>query len=306
MDKSSIALLAITAVIMSGCQALGRTARVNPASVTARQVSAASCPLVAEFRGDAALAINLDCFKFDADDTNDAYELATRVGSPDQQRAARNRLEGVLLAQADAICEEEKGNLYANRATVASFLDFLSSGFALTSTIVGGDQAKTILSALAGQSTATRTNIDANVYQNQLVPALTKVMDAERNRISVEMDSKRGTSVTNYSADGMIRLANQYHQACSFQKAMQLLLDAGLNKEGLDSIVQDMNLRSAGAALEQSISRGRALGLSDEQLNQLRERYLRVNLQISGNAEAAPVPTPASPPAPEPSPSPTG
>ena len=183
---------------------------------------------------------------------------------------------------------------------------FLSSGFALTSTIVGGDQAKTILSALAGQSTATRTNIDANVYQNQLVPALTKVMDAERNRISVEMDSKRGTSVTNYSADDMIRLANQYHQACSFQKAMQLLLDAGLNKEGLDSIVQDMNLRSAGAALEQSISRGRALGLSDEQLNQLRERYLRVNLQISGNAEAAPVPTPASPPAPEPSPSPTG
>jgi hypothetical protein len=41
----------------------------------------------------------------------------------------------------------------------------------------------------------------------------------------------------------MIVMANQYHQACSFQKGVQLLLDAAVNKEGVDQIVRAMNLR---------------------------------------------------------------
>lgn len=244
MNLYSAVISAICLVGLTGCESLGRTARINPTTVSARPLPN-ECDLTASLAGDENFAIDLGCFTFDPIDRVSAYRMATSTGTPEQMRAARNRLEPVLLTHADAICEEEKGNLYANRAMSNSILDFLSSGFSISSTIVGGELAKSILSGAAGLSTATRTNVDANVYQNQIVPAITKVMDAERARILTQMQAKRSSNVADYPTDEMIRLANTYHQACSFQRGMQLLLDAAVNKEGLDRIVEGMNLRTA-------------------------------------------------------------
>jgi hypothetical protein len=236
------------------------------------------CPAyVRPIKGDKRNAINLDCFKFEKGGNRTAYQLATSFEkakaewqsenglkeesvkelSDDQRnevkeamRQARNRLGFILINQADTICEDEKGTLYSSRALSAGALDFLASGFAGASTIVGGEQAKSILSGLAGLSTATRTNIDANVYQNQLISAITKVMDAERADILTELRSRQPEEVAQFSADEMIVIANQYHQACSFQNGVQLLLDAALNKEGVDKIIKSINIRSTIAALE--------------------------------------------------------
>ena len=257
MKMGSLATLALAAFTLPACQSmqnLKRTARVDPASVSFRPMPEA-CDLGSSIEGDRAYSINIDCFKFQKTDGDTAYKMATSVADPDVRLSARNRLEAVLLTHADTICEMEKGNLYANRAIATSSLDFLSSGFSITSSIVGGDLAKSILSGLSGLSTATRTNVDANIYQNQIVPAVTKVMDAERSKILTTMQAKRTSSVADYPADEMIRMANSYHQACSFQKGMELLLDAAVNKEGVDRIIESINLRAANKLLEEEYAR---------------------------------------------------
>jgi hypothetical protein len=160
----------------------------------------------------------------------------------------------VLLNQANFVCQLQKGRIYANRATLDSALDFTSAGFSAASTVVGGELAKSILSAVAGLSTATRGNLNSNIYQNQLVPAISRVMDAERRNILIDLSARSKQSVTDYDVDDMIRLVNEYHQACSFEKGVQLLLNAALNKEGVDSIIRDINLRANASALAGQIN----------------------------------------------------
>lgn len=300
----SIAIV-LCAVAVSGCQSLGRTARVNPAAVSARPTPPQNnCPLTTSLAGDAEFAIDLGCFKFNPGrivlDTNSkatvtdadadtAYKLATTGLFDDKERVARNRLEGVLINHANTICEKEKGTLYANRAITSAFLDFLSSGLSTASTIVGGEQAKSILSGAAGLSTATRTNVDANVYQNQIVPAITKVMDAERAKILTAMEAKHGTDTKDYPTDQMIRRANEYHQACSFQKGMQLLLDAAVNKEGVDRIIEGINLRTAWKTLQDQRNMLASLKTSEanDKIKEIDKKLGDLTIAIAQNAADA-------------------
>lgn len=258
MKMTSIFAIAICAVQLTACSSvrplsdeLGRASRVDPAGVSFRE-AADGCAYGAQIDGDRIGSINLDCFKFQPkSDRRTAYQFATgrledgtlSTDTPETVRQARNRLGFVLINHADVLCEREKGAIYGMRAATSGLLDFGSSGFSIASTIVGGEQAKSILSGLAGLSTATRTNIDTNVYQNQLTSAITKMMDTERHAILQKIHAKQKLAPSEFSADEMIVMANQYHQACSFQKGVQLLLDAAVNKEGVDQIVRAMNLR---------------------------------------------------------------
>lgn len=258
MNLKSILVVLICSAQLGACAAskevserLGRASRADPASVTFRKAPS-TCLYGAQIDGDTGSSINLDCFKFQPeDDKRTAYQFATGQlddGTPsgesaDVIRQARNRLGFALINHADMLCEREKGTIYGNRAATSGLLDFGSSSFSIASTIVGGEQAKSILSGLAGLSTATRTNIDTNVYQNQLTSAITKMMDTERHSVLQKIQSKQSLAPSEFSADEMIVMVNQYHQACSFQKGVQLLLDAAVNKEGVDQIVRAMNLR---------------------------------------------------------------
>ena len=305
MRAYATVFLLSTAMILGGCQSLGRTARIDPAGVTARPAPTGgdTCPLTTSLSGDAMFAIDLGCFKFQPrtksisgntedehkGDSQTAYQMATLGNDADVKKLTRNRLEAVPVNHANLICEREKGGIYAKRAFSNALLDFLSSGFSISSTIVGGEQAKSILSGLAGLSTATRTNIDSNVYQNQLVPAITKVMDAERAKILTAMAAKRGSSVSEYSADEMIRMANEYHQACSFQKGVQLLLDAAVNKEGVDRIIEGINLRAALANLREHRDALDKLNTAEAQakIKEIDTKIGDLTLKAAQNAEDA-------------------
>ena len=275
MKYKSLLIVAVSAFALSGCsqwESLGRASRINPAGVAARPVPKdQTCPKLAPVAGDAEDAINLDCFMFDPKDSDTAYRFATitsiNTGANSEeklesQRQNRNRLGYALMAHADVLCEREKGSIYGARAATSSVFDFGSSSFSIASTIVGGEQAKSILSGLAGLSTATRTNIDSNVYQNQLTSAITKMMDTERSAISQKINARREEKISTFSADEMIVMVNAYHQACSFQKGIELLLDAAVNKEGVDQIVRAMNLRQVLAEADRQLV-GMAAG-SDE------------------------------------------
>lgn len=320
MKRASIFILVAGSVVIGGCARMGRLARVNPVTVVdQKQTSAAKCPLVSGIAGGQTFAIDLDCYKFPgqtdakpnakgavendkaADKTSDnVADKAKPIGATAYVQAnndvtgiVRNRLEAVLLRQADAICEVEKGQIYANEAATGVFSDFAASALSTTSTIVGGQQAKSILSGLAGLATATKSNITANVYKNQIVPAITNVMDSDRSDILTKMTARHGETIDSYSVDEMIRMANSYHQACSFQNGVQQLLKASINKAGSDAIIKTINLRFAISNLTNDLQSQMSLITTakgdlktDPQVKAMTEKLAKLRLELANIAEA--------------------
>jgi hypothetical protein len=297
MFRISLLLVGVSATFVSGCSDIGRKARVNPAVIAAQRVD--KCPNVAGIGADMKAAIDLDCYRFPGDeqDLPTAYRLALTGEGP------RNRLEAVLLKQADAICEREKGLIFANEAGTGLFFDTVSSGLSGAGAIVGGETAKSILSALASFSTATRSHITSNVYKNQIVPAITNVIDAERRRIATELVAKRAMKLDQYAVDQMIWAVNSYHQACSFQNGVQLLLKASQNKAGTDAILKDINLRAARVSLTAGITAAKTRPNSGETMKALEDKLLGVELEHAANlqdmeGEVSTADVPKTPPAP--------
>ncbi|WP_158512660.1 hypothetical protein [Sphingobium sp. SYK-6] len=253
--------------------------------------------------GDFSFAINLDCFtlqKPTADGAPQQFVGTLPQGAPatvDESlytayslaRASqvyRNRLESVLLSHADANCEKEKGSIYAKEASVGLAFDVLASGLSTASTIVGGEQAKSILAGLAGLSTATRSHVTANVYKNQIIPAITNVIDAERRKLLTEIIARRPLALESYTADDMIRMVNGYHQACSFQLGLQLLLQASENKAGTDALLKNINLAASRRTVQQAMTAASARGDTDT-YNALQEKLRSVELEAVTNFQTA-------------------
>lgn len=267
-------------LLASGCQSIGNSARINPQSVVVyapeetakngkndRAANPDSCPLTHGVYDTHDGAINLDCFRFPEDRKNHngqtagsfAYDLAAgakivqtdlvKTGKAlDTQKVYRDRLESVLIIHADNVCLVEKGRLLRNQTSANFGLNFLSTALATTSTIVGGEQAKSILSGLAAVASGTQSNVNATFYQNQLTQAITKAIDTERVRLMTEMVTARAQGPDVYTVDDMIRRVNAYHQACSFEKGLQLLLNAALDTSGANAAQQS---RSRSAAITQ-------------------------------------------------------
>jgi hypothetical protein len=273
-------------ILLGGCTHLGRMARIDPVSVVQEKKGSEGCPLVQGIDGGDAYAIDLGCYMFPG-------EQMVAYGSAKASDADRNRLEAVLLRQADSVCELEKGQIFANEASINSILDFLSTSLSATSSIVGGEQAKSILAGLASVSTATRTNITANVYKNQIVPAITNVMDAERKRILTELTARHPEKVATYPVDEMIRIANSYHQACSFQNGIQVLLKASVNKAGSDAIIKAINLRHGIENLRSNLAAYKSLHSADltdadvaAKIKSMDDKLVQMALEFTANAQA--------------------
>jgi hypothetical protein len=224
----------------------------------------------------------LDCFQFPEDgtqppqpptsNTKTAYKAATpdywfdsnRLSSiasiDDRSREAslratnaRNRLNAILVKHADDVCVLEKGRLVATESSVNFLLSFLTQAFSGASTIVQGELAKSILSGVATLSSGTQSNVNATFYRNQLIQAINKTLDSERQRIMTQLIANRSLDIDAYTVDEMIVAANSYHQACSFERGLQVLLDAALDRSGADAVLANRSREAAIAELTQYI-----------------------------------------------------
>jgi hypothetical protein len=119
------------------------------------------------------------------------------------------------------------GALVANEGTTNTALSTLDTIFSTTSTIVTGEQAKSILSGLAGAANATRAHINAEVYRNALATAIARAIENERGKqLTAIRDKLSSQDVGGYTVDQMIRDVNAYHQVCSFYRGISLVNDA--------------------------------------------------------------------------------
>lgn len=165
----------------------------------------------------------------------------------------------------------------ANEALGNATLSFAATALSTVSTIVGGEQAKSILSGGAALASGTRDNVNANFYKNQISQAITKAIDSERHKVLTDLIAKRTLAVEDYPVDEMIRLVNRYHQSCSFQYGLQILLDAAVNREGVNAVLQDRNLAAVAENLRSAIVN--SASLTPEGVTALKKKLSEVELQ---------------------------
>lgn len=239
-----LACAALASTTLSGCARLQAQARVDPRTVayynpgwsnpTPGHANTADpkgrdCPK--RLPGDShSGAINLDCFHFPNDQSGDtAYQQAIvpRDGNPlatnATATAARNRLGAILVGRSDEVCLRELGDLIADEGIANTALTTLDSFFSTAATIVTGEQAKSILSGLAGASNTGRTTLRAEVYRNALTPAIAHAIINEREKERRVLDKMYARPIETYSIDQMIVDINRYHQICSFYNGVVLV-----------------------------------------------------------------------------------
>ena len=171
----------------------------------------------------------------------------------ESQRIARNRLGEILLKHADDVCTVEKGRLVRSETSVNFGLSFITTALSAAATIVSGERAKTILAGLATGASGTQDNFNATFYRNQLTQAITNAMDNERGRLLTIIQGRKAETVAAFTIDDFVRLANSYHQACSFEHGLQLLLNASVDANGARASLESRGRQAAIATLKRRL-----------------------------------------------------
>lgn len=248
---ASATVLCPLLLVLSGCASLQTQSRVNPATIAAYGNHDPNCPLTSGLQDTRKGAIDLDCFQFPEDQgtsnnnnggapdgtsgnppklpTETAYKKA--VATKDD----RNRLTSILIKHSDDVCTVEMGNLTANEAITNTSLSIANSGLSIASTIVGGEQAKSILSGLAAFAGASRDHANTHVYRSTVSYALAQVITAERDTKLGLIHAKYGVDEKAWSIDDATRAVNDYHQQCSLSVGLKLLMKAANNSADFQS-----------------------------------------------------------------------
>lgn len=208
-------------------------------AMVAGTIALGGCSLLKDFQGlakvdplvkpgdDPPAPVNLD-------DPNPKrlYLLALSVDDDkDERKIARNQLQALLLRRSDEICEEHKGNIYANAAVFNVTTGFLTSALAGAAAIVTGPTAVSVLAGSSALSNATRSLVNDEVYQQQLTAGvIAEITDNRKTRLHLIL-GKRSKDISDYAMDDAIREAQNYHQMCSFYQGITSLLKKAGRKE---------------------------------------------------------------------------
>lgn len=221
---------AVLVILLSACSTVDKVQglfRVNPI-VYGDSVERAEAKEDQDFNAP----IVLDVYKFPGQSESDptAYKSAVT------DKNIRNRLQTRIMELSDRVCEQHKGDIVANAALINSSLGILTSVLSGTSAIVGGQAAKSALAAVAAMTNAGRDTISETFYQQRLVDAIIRSIDASREEMEAIINSKRESSTTanDYNVDEAVRDALLYHQRCSFYHGITVLADAA-DKAGTTS-----------------------------------------------------------------------
>jgi hypothetical protein len=227
-----------------------------------------------------------------------------------QRRQYRNRLGSLLMKHSDDICIASIGRAANNEAVTNAALNTLTTTLATVASIVTGQEAQRILAGGAAISSGTRDHVNAAVFRNVLVSAVSRAIGDERrtlaNRIQEHMTQQ---TTANYDADTMIRDINVYHQSCSFIRGLELVTRAVDRSAVSDRTEQIARYDQAIAFLDARLKQGglaaaeaTALTTQRSELTATRNRLFVANdLPVS---PSAPTPTPAPPQSPAPAPTP--
>jgi hypothetical protein len=309
-----ILLAAGLGLALGGCSIMHAQSRIDPRTVASYEPRGATPAAgaaantdcyTARYDGDAnAGVVDLTCARFPGDDDGPtAYALATGAtlydpahmplqGEPLEtaRRQFRNRLGAMLMKHSDDVCTASIGRAANNEAVSNAVLNTLTTTLASVASIVTGQEAQRILGAGAAISSGTRDHLNAAIFRNVLVSAVSRAIRDERTGISRSIDEGMTKPITDYNADTMIRDINRYHQSCSFIRGLELVVRAVDRTATSDRTEQIQRYNDAITALDGEIGKVIPPATAPPQLVTLRNDLIaaRSRLLVSNDLPVSP------------------
>lgn len=140
--------------------------------------------------------------------------------SANENPLCRNRLAEHLVGLSNDMCAQHKVRIHANASLINTTATGLASTLGGIGALVTGSDASRILSGSAGMVTALHSNVNENVFQNQLASAILKQIDNQREAKLKEIRTHYNEGTEAYSAERMLAEVTTYNNLCSFSEAL--------------------------------------------------------------------------------------
>ncbi|UJP05970.1 MAG: hypothetical protein LZF61_03045 [Nitrosomonas sp.] len=251
---AAILLILLMAIVVSACQT-NPFAAVKNAMMTPEgslfgggrvNVASANQMMYEEFEGftdrDLLLVLdsNADIGNWDtltsaekSKQLNKAYLEANKAGN----EARRAQIQDRLIAASNQRCNLYATHLKKMSTNINGFLGTVTTAVAGAGAIVTGAEAARILAGIAGITSGTRAELNQAIFETVTTSVIIPAFQQKRADLATAMIQKRSRKISEYTIEGAIADAINYHGACSLdsgisqaQRSLQFFGDIGLTR----------------------------------------------------------------------------
>jgi hypothetical protein len=191
-------------------------------------------------------ATRLPSFNYTGSRATNYYLTVYNNAMPAEKVKVRNAILNDLMAVIDFNYHEFEAQLRSEKVLKNTAADIVTLGLTAASTAVGGEEAKTILSAIATGVVGANTALDKNVFQNNTVEALELEMRSLRALKEQDLINGMADTDAHYPLQSGIRDVIAYYYAGSLTDAMLGLVE----KTGADAQANRANATEARRAVQ--------------------------------------------------------
>lgn len=181
------------------------------------------CPGCSTVRATKPALINsarLPSFNYTSPRAANYYLTVYDNAAPGDKAKVRNAILNDLMAVIDFNYHEFEAGLRTDKAVKDTAAEIVTLGLTAASTAVGGEEAKTILSAIATGVVGANSSLDKNVLQNNTIQTLELEMRALRAEKERDLLNGMANSDAHYPLQSGIRDVIAYYYAGSLTDAM--------------------------------------------------------------------------------------
>ncbi len=177
--------------------------------------------------------------------TNASYYLTLYKNAGTNQQTIRNEILNDLMGLIDYNYHEFETGLRQDAAIKNLAADIASLGLTAAATAAGGNEVKTILSAIATGVVGANTALDKDAFQNNTVQALELEMRSLRSGMEAKLNTGMKQSVTDYPLQAGLRDVVEYYYSGSLTDALMGLMlcsktrQFGANEQGRGNAIKD-------------------------------------------------------------------
>lgn len=166
----------------------------------------------------------------------------------DLSKRIRNETQSEMVTQSDRICDRYLASIFGEQAGNALMLDTTMSLLNGVAAIATGNTARN-LSAGSAFLGATKSHIDADVYQSQVSTAINLMIRKNRATARETIRNNQACAPDAYTAADAVQDALSYHNACSFEYGLGRLVHEASDSSAVRAPVAALALQRLQNAL---------------------------------------------------------
>lgn len=178
--------------------------------------------------------------------------------SADLRKSIRNETQSEMVTQSDRICDRYLASIFGQQAGNALMLDTTMSLLNGAAAIATGNTARN-LSASSAFLGATKSHIDADVYQSQVSTAINLMIRKNRATAREAIRNNQACAPDAYTAADAVQDVLSYHNACSFEYGLGRLVHEASDNSAVRAPVAALALQR----LQNSLAAEEAVKLDD-------------------------------------------